>query len=86
MTPPLVERWIRTVASMREPPQTMAGSAREIFTSWKLLIEPQVVDEMAERAQLPPKFVERQTPSRPTAQSSSGAWRLLAILAKGPAC
>src|SRR5215510_9679351 len=71
---------MRPVASIRAPPHTMLGSAREIVTSWKVLIEPHVAAEMEARDQVPPKFVERQTPLLPTAQRNSGDWFVLAIL------
>src|SRR5262249_18818520 len=71
---------MRPVASIRAPPQTMFGLAREIRTSWKVLIALQVVDEIGASVQLAPKFVERQTPWRPTAQRKSGDEFDLAIL------
>ncbi|MBK7702256.1 MAG: hypothetical protein IPI34_04850 [bacterium] len=71
---------MRPLPSMRAPAQTMSGSAREIFTAWKLLIELQVADDTGVSDQLPPKSVERQTPLAPTAKSRSGGSLVLAIL------
>src|SRR5512145_606723 len=71
---------MRPVASMRAPAQITWGFAREIFTSWKLLIEPQVPEGIGVTVQLPPKSDDRHTPVTPTAQRKSGARLLLAIL------
>jgi hypothetical protein len=74
-----VETWIFPLPSIRAPPQTMFGLAREMRISWNELMEPHVVPEMAVRFQLAPKFVERNTPEEPTAKRRSGAMFVLAI-------
>jgi hypothetical protein len=80
LTPPSVETTRRPLASMREPAQTMSGSALETRTSWNELRGPQSAAFTADRVHEPPKSVERHTPDLPTAKRWSGRAWLLPIL------